>query len=135
MPLNNFKHLSLPNPIFFNFPDNEMDKVSLLKIVKKVEEKIRHLAPDTVITHYSHCLNIDHRITFEAVITACRPINNLSVKKILSFEIPSSTEWALFIEKCQLFRLKYIFYSNRSFSMYSIIIFEINFSGDPFVFI
>ena len=91
-----FKHLSLPNPIFFNFPDNEMDKVSLLKIVKKVEEKIRHFTPDTVITHYSHCLNIDHRMTFEAVITACRPINNLSVKKILSFEIPSSTEWALF---------------------------------------
>mgnify|MGYP003330828259 CR=1 FL=1 len=80
-----FKHLSLPNPIFFNFPDNEMDKVSLLKIVKKVEEKIRHFTPDTVITHYSHCLNIDHRMTFEAVITACRPINNLSVKKILSF--------------------------------------------------
>ena len=28
--------------------------------------------------------------------TACRPINSLSVKKILSFEIPSSTDWALF---------------------------------------
>ena len=91
-----FKHLSLPNPTFFNFPDNEMDKVSLLTIIKKIEKKIRDYAPDTVITHYSHCLNIDHRLTFEAVITACRPVNKLSVKKILSFEIPSSTDWALF---------------------------------------
>ena len=56
----------------------------------------RPFRPKTIITHYSNCLNIDHRITFEAVITACRPVNNLSVKKILSFEVPSSTDWALF---------------------------------------
>jgi len=94
--LNLFKHLSLPVPTNFNFPDNEMDKIPLLKIVKKIEHKIRNYKPDTIITHYSHCLNIDHRITFEAVITACRPVNELSVKKILSFEIQSSTDWALF---------------------------------------
>lgn len=91
-----FKYLSLPNPTFFNFPDNQMDKIPLLKIIKKVEKKIRLIKPETILTHYSNCLNIDHKITFEAVITACRPINKLSVKKILSFEIPSSTDWALY---------------------------------------
>ena len=91
-----FKHLSLPRPTIFNFPDNQMDKIPLLKIIKKVEKNIRNYRPDTIITHFSNCLNIDHRITFEAVITACRPVNNLSVKKILSFEIQSSTDWALF---------------------------------------
>lgn len=91
-----FKHLSLPRPTIFNFPDNQMDKIPLLKIIKKVEKNIRNYRPDTIITHFSNCLNIDHRITFEAVITACRPVNNLSVKKILSFEIPSSTDWAIF---------------------------------------
>jgi len=94
--LNLFKHLSLPVPKNFNLPDNEMDKIPLLKIVKKIEQKIRSYRPDTIITHYSHCLNIDHKITYEAVITACRPVNELSVKKILSFEIPSSTDWALY---------------------------------------
>ena len=91
-----FKHLTLPVPKIFDFPDNEMDKIPLLKIVKKIEQKIKDYKPDTIITHYSHCLNVDHRITYEAVITACRPVNNLSVKKILSFEIPSSTDWALY---------------------------------------
>lgn len=91
-----FKHLSLPKPTIFNFPDNQMDKIPLLKIIKKIEKRIRNYRPDTIITHFSNCLNIDHRITYEAVITACRPVNNLSVKKILSFEIPSSTDWALF---------------------------------------
>ena len=94
--LNLFKHLSLPAPKNFNLPDNEMDKIPLLKIVKKIEQKIRSYRPDTIITHYSHCLNVDHKITYEAVITACRPVNELSVKKILSFEIPSSTDWALY---------------------------------------
>ena len=91
-----FKFLNLPKPTFYNFPDNRMDKVPLLKIVRKIEKKIKIFKPETILTHYSNCLNIDHRITFEAVITACRPINNLSVKKILSFEVPSSSDWALF---------------------------------------
>ena len=91
-----FKFLNLPKPDFFNFPDNQMDKVPLLRVIKKIEKKIKSFKPDTILTHFSHCLNVDHRHTYEAVITACRPINNMSVKKILSFEIPSSTDWALF---------------------------------------
>jgi len=91
-----FKYLSIPKPFFFDFPDNEMDKIPLLKIVKKIENKIRLIKPDTIFTHYSHCLNIDHKKTFDAVITACRPVNKLTVKKILSFEIPSSTDWAMY---------------------------------------
>lgn len=91
-----FKYLGIPKPQFFNFPDNRLDKIELLKIIKKIEIKINSFRPETIFTHYSNCLNIDHRKTFEAVNTACRPINNLSVKKILSFEIPSSTDWTLF---------------------------------------
>ena len=94
-----FNYLSLPKPTFFNFPDNQMDKVPLLKIVKKIEQTIKIIKPTTIFTHYCYCLNIDHKKTFDAVITACRPINNLSVKKILSFEIPSSTDWALYKDK------------------------------------
>ena len=93
------KYLSISRPVFFDFPDNQMDKVPLLKIIKKLEKYIDKLKPTSIFTHYSHCLNIDHRITFEAVITACRPTKKQSVKKILSFEIPSSTDWALFKDK------------------------------------
>ncbi len=94
-----FNYLNITKPSFYNFPDNQMDKVPLLKIVKKIEKKIKEFKPNTIFTHYSHCLNIDHKKTFEAVITACRPSVRLSVKKILSFEIPSSTDWALFKDK------------------------------------
>lgn len=89
-----FKYLKINKPLFFNFPDNQMDKIPLLKIIQKIELLIKKIKPDTIFTHYSECLNIDHRITCQAVLTACRPIKKNPVKKILSFEILSSTEWS-----------------------------------------
>ena len=90
-----FKFLKIKKPIFLNLPDNQLDKVPLLKIVKKIEKYLYKINPDEVFTHYENCLNIDHKITFQATITACRPIKKLNIQKILSFEIPSSTDWSL----------------------------------------
>lgn len=80
---------------FFNFKDNAMDTVSLITIVKKLEKEIKYYKPDIVYTHFYGDLNIDHEITSRAVMTACRPINKLSIEKIFLFYIPSSTEWRL----------------------------------------
>lgn len=84
-------------PIFIeDFPDNKFDSVPLLEIVKAIEKVIDAIKPDTIFTHFRNDLNIDHRITYQAVITATRPIGDHHVKKvneIYSFEILSSTEW------------------------------------------
>ena len=96
---NLFKKLKLKKPIIFNFPDNKLDTVPLLKIVKKIKENISKFKPDIIFTHFDGCLNIDHQITFKATITACRPVKNNTVKQILSFEVPSSTEWSLLKDK------------------------------------
>ncbi len=77
----------------FDFPDNKMDTVPLLDIVQKIEYVLNDYQPDTVYTHFSHDLNIDHQVTHQAVMTACRPIENFCVNTILSFEVLSSTEW------------------------------------------
>jgi N-acetylglucosamine malate deacetylase 1 len=87
------KKLGINKVFFENLPDNQFDSVSLLSIVKKVEDVINDLKPNIVYTHHSKDLNIDHRITFQAVLTACRPQPNFFVKKILAFETLSSTEW------------------------------------------
>jgi|TARA_B110001454_G_scaffold217647_1_gene243483 LmbE family N-acetylglucosaminyl deacetylase len=84
--------LKVKNLEFYDFPDNEMDSVPLLKIVKVIEKEIKMTKPDIVYTHHSHDLNIDHRTVFNAVLTATRPVGT-NVKEIISFEIPSSTEW------------------------------------------
>lgn len=88
------KLLGAKKNFFFNLPDNRFDTVSILDIVKKVEEVIKEVKPNTIYTHHSGDLNIDHRITFQAVLTAVRPVKGNLVKKIYSFEIPSSTEWS-----------------------------------------
>ena len=77
----------------FNFPDNRMDSVDLLDVVKTVRAQIERVKPETVVTHHSGDLNIDHRITHQAVVTACRPQPGESVRRLLAFEVPSSTEW------------------------------------------
>jgi LmbE family N-acetylglucosaminyl deacetylase len=76
-----------------NFPDNLMDSVPLLKIVQALEIIISNIKPIRIYTHHHGDLNIDHRITHQAVMTACRPIPNACVREILAFEVMSSTEW------------------------------------------
>lgn len=75
-------------------PDNRFDELPLLDIVKLVERRVADVNPDIIYTHHAGDLNIDHRCTFQAMVTACRPQPGLSVRAIYSFEQPSSTEWA-----------------------------------------
>lgn len=77
----------------YDLPDNRFDTIALLDIVKLIEKEKKNFQPEIVFTHHGGDLNIDHRRTFDAVITACRPIINESVKTIITFETPSSTEW------------------------------------------
>ena len=81
---------------FFNLthPDNKLDSVAMLDIVQSIEPIIRQVNPQIIYTHHGGDLNIDHRIVFQAVMTACRPQPNCSVKQILSFSVNSSTEWS-----------------------------------------
>lgn len=79
--------------VFGNFPDNRMDTVALLDIIQFIEQLIVRIQPDTVFTHHAGDLNVDHRLTNQAVLTACRPIPGAQVHSVLFFEVPSSTEW------------------------------------------
>lgn len=76
------------------FPDNRFDSLPILEFIKVIENVKREIKPAIIFTHYEKDLNIDHQITYRAVITATRPLSGESVKEIYSFEIPSSTEWS-----------------------------------------
>lgn len=87
------KILGVTSLDLFAFPDNRMDSVDLLDVVKKVEVLVEKYQPNIVYTHHVGDVNIDHQIIHKAVVTACRPIPNHSVKTLLFFEVSSSTEW------------------------------------------
>ena len=76
-----------------NLPDNRLDSLDRLDLIKCIEERINHYQPDCVYVHHVGDLNVDHRRLHEAVVTACRPTPGHVVKRLLSFEVASSTEW------------------------------------------
>lgn len=78
---------------FENFPDNRMDSVDRLDIVKKIELHIQEIQPDIIYTHHAGDVNIDHQCIHAGVITAARPMPNSIKPTILFFEVSSSTEW------------------------------------------
>ena len=58
---------------FGEFPDNEMDTVSLLNVIQWMEKEVEDFSPDLIITHHKECTNIDHQICHEAVVVLSRP--------------------------------------------------------------
>ena len=79
--------LNLKNLELNSYPHNYITNI-IVKYFKKYK-------PDIVYTHYEHDLNIDHYQTFFSTYVACRPNNDFQIKKLLSFEIPSSTDWGI----------------------------------------
>ena len=79
---------------FGALPDNQFDRVPLLDIVRWVEGWLADVRPTVVYTHHPGDLNVDHRLTFQALLTATRPMPGCGVREVYTFEAPSSTEWA-----------------------------------------
>ena len=76
-----------------DLPDQRLETLPLCAVVKKVESLIAEWQPEVVYTHFGGDINRDHKILTEAVLVAARPYAAPSVKEILMFETPSSTEW------------------------------------------
>ena len=69
---------------FLDFPDNKLDSVPLLSVIKKLEEFFVKTSPEIIFTHFSNDLNIDHQIAFQSTITASRPTSNNPTKYYLT---------------------------------------------------
>jgi LmbE family N-acetylglucosaminyl deacetylase len=77
----------------YDYPDNQLDTVSLLEIVKVIEKHKKQFKPHIILTHNFSDLNIDHRKIAEACLTAFRPEPNEKLEQFLTFEVPSATDF------------------------------------------
>ena len=86
-------HIGYASIHSYNFSDNRFDSHELLDIVKVVEKEKEEFKPDVIFTHNAGDLNVDHRYTFQAVMTATRPMADEGVKTVICFETQSATDW------------------------------------------
>ena len=98
----------------YDLPDNRFDSIPILDIIKIVENEKEIFNPDIIFTHHGGDLNIDHQKTFQAVMTATRPMKEEKVKSIITFETPSGTEWIPSSDTRQFIPNFYISFSDKN---------------------
>lgn len=76
----------------YNYPNNRLDTLPLLDIVKEIQKQLDEFRPEVVYTHSYSELNIDHLLVNKAVTTAVRALPDAYVKELLFFSTLSSTE-------------------------------------------
>ncbi|CAN1499465.1 thiol_BshB1, bacillithiol biosynthesis deacetylase BshB1 [Burkholderiaceae bacterium] len=76
-----------------NYPDNLMDTIPLIDVIKFIEKIKSKITPEIIYTHTSADLNIDHQIVSRATLTAFRPEPNEVWSEIRAFEVASSTDY------------------------------------------
>ena len=79
------KKSKFEKPIFHRLPDNKLDTIPLLNIVKLIEKQIRFYKPEIIFTHFENDLNVDHQIIYPF---STRPLTKTFVKKFIVLKFP-----------------------------------------------
>jgi LmbE family N-acetylglucosaminyl deacetylase len=88
------RRLGTDRPDHLGLPDQRLDTLSLIDVIRPLEARLKRLQPHRVYTHYYGDVNRDHQIVAEAVAVACRPLGKI-IETLLAFETPSATEWGV----------------------------------------
>ena len=79
---------------FNDLPCGRLDQIPIIEINKIIERSIQSFKPDTVFTHYYGDSNNDHKIVYTSTVMATRPCGESVVKRVLCYEVLSSSEWS-----------------------------------------
>ena len=86
--------LGVKQVVMLGLPDQRLDTLCQLDVITPVERCIDQFEPEVVLTHFAGDVNEDHRIVARATMVATRPVAGSSVRRVGSFEVASSTDWA-----------------------------------------
>jgi len=88
--------LGIQAPEFLGFPDQKLDNFSQIELNQAIEERVQKYQPEVVYTHHFGDMNRDHQVLSEVTFVATRPKPGGRVFRVLSYMVPSSTDWAPF---------------------------------------
>lgn len=88
------KILGVKKVFFGDLPDMMLDSLPHINVNKIIEDVIDKIRPDVVYTHHYGDINKDHQLVYQSTMVAVRPTFTQCVKKVISYQVPSSTEWS-----------------------------------------
>jgi LmbE family N-acetylglucosaminyl deacetylase len=84
--------LGVTDYVHLDLPDMRLDTLAHVDVNRAVEEHVQDHAPEVV-----YCVqpdvNRDHRVLFDSVAVATRPVPGQPVRQVLTYAPTSSTEW------------------------------------------
>ncbi len=86
--------LGVEHVTFLDFPAPKLDTVPEYVLADAIGDSIKTILPQIVYLPHQGDLHVDHRAVNRATLVAARPINGLSVRRLLCYETLSETEWA-----------------------------------------
>lgn len=75
-----------------NFPTTKLDTIPMGDLISKISEYIYKTKPNFIFVNNKSDIHTDHRITFQAVVSATKPFRANFVKRILMYETISETD-------------------------------------------
>lgn len=94
------KILGIKDTFFLGFPTAKLDTVPQKELNDSISKCLDKVKPEVLYIPFDGDASADHRLTFEAVMVAARPLLKSKIKKILCYEVLSETDFALsFSEK------------------------------------
>jgi len=91
------KILGIKKTYFLDYPTVKLDTIPQKELNEAISKVVNEVKADILYLPHKGDVNKDHRLVFESALVATRPINH-KIKKILSYECLSETEWGQPIE-------------------------------------
>ena len=92
--LNVSEILGIKQVYFLDLPTVKLDTIPQKELNEHISKCVKEVQPEIVYTTPRGDVNKDHRLVFEATMEATRPIPRSPIRKVLCYELLSSTEWA-----------------------------------------
>jgi LmbE family N-acetylglucosaminyl deacetylase len=86
------RELGVTDYVHLDHPDMRLDTLEHVQVNRVVEEHIVDFVP-TVVYAVQPDVNSDHRVLFDSVAVATRPVPGQPVRRLLTYAPASSTEW------------------------------------------
>lgn len=86
--------LGIKKTYFLDFPTVRLDTVPQKELNDSIARVVGEVKPEVVYIPHRGDINKDHCLVFDAAMVALRPEPGTVVRKVLSYETLSETEWA-----------------------------------------